>query len=106
MAGTGAVEHRRDGQSPYLSSQEAAALLHLSRRTVQKWAADGRLQRRMLGTALRVTRRSVERYLPAAEVETPEPEPPALDRVLALLPELSSDERRRVALAALQEGAA
>lgn len=94
------VAPRSDGQSPYLDVAEAAALLKLSPQGVRKWLKTGRLTGVKLGLRLwRVERSSVEAQLPKPTNAPPEPTP--FERIAALLPALTAEDRRRIAVAAL-----
>lgn len=99
------VASRTDGQSPYVTTDEAMAMLGMPRRTVINWLSTGRLRGRKLGDRWRVERASIEEALPPpapAEAELPAlPAPTAVERILALLPELTEAEQRSVAVAAL-----
>lgn len=77
---------------PY-TTEEAAALLRVHPFTVRRWCERGLLNGRKDPRTHKwlIDPRSVEQRLAA-----PTPETPAVDQALALLPELSPDERLRL----------
>ena len=100
---TGFAAPRYDGLSPYITAKEAAQMLGLSGSGIRKWIATGQLRGVKFGAKLwRIERASVEARLPKPAKPAPEPTP--LELVLAQLPALSEDERKRVAVAALTGG--
>ncbi|HXI17287.1 MAG TPA: helix-turn-helix domain-containing protein, partial [Chloroflexota bacterium] len=89
------------GASPYTTPNEVAATLNVSRFWVYRAMRTGLLRGRKLGKLVRVERASMEEYLTTRAQEEPAPPPPAIDQVRALLPSLSADERRQIAVEAL-----
>lgn len=102
------IAHRDDGESPYVTVPEAAALLRVTGAAITKWLRDGTLRGRKLGLRRwRVERASVEAALPppvdAAGATAPLHVASPYERVLALAPFLSEWERKQAAIALLSE---